>query len=139
MALTIMASAGSFAAISTLLGSPLLGAFLIMEAAGIGGATLSLVALPGLLASGIGALIFVGLDTWTGLGTFSLAIPSVPPAVHPTVATMAWAVAMGAVGAAAGLGDPLDRAVPAPVRPPDRVPSPRASACSSASPRWPTS
>ena len=37
MALTIMASAGSFAAISTLLGSPVLGAFLIMEAAGIGG------------------------------------------------------------------------------------------------------
>ena len=46
MAITVMASAGSFAAISTLLGSPLLGAFLIMEAAGIGGATLTLVALP---------------------------------------------------------------------------------------------
>ena len=68
MALTIMASAGSFAAISTLLGSPVLGAFLIMEAAGIGGMTLSLVALPGLLASGIGALVFVGLNSWTGLG-----------------------------------------------------------------------
>ena len=63
MALTVMASAGSFAAVSTLLGSPLLGAFLIMEAAGIAGATLSLVALPGLLASGIGALVFLGLDT----------------------------------------------------------------------------
>ena len=37
MALTIMASAGSFAAVSTLLGSPILGAFLIMEVAGIGG------------------------------------------------------------------------------------------------------
>ena len=70
---TVMASAGSFAAISTLLGSPVLGAFLIMEVAGIGGATLSLVALPGLLASGIGALVFVGLDSWTGLGSFSLA------------------------------------------------------------------
>ena len=68
MAVTIMASAGSFAAISTLLGSPLLGAFLIMEAAGIAGATLSLVALPGLLASGIGALVFLGLDNWTGPG-----------------------------------------------------------------------
>lgn len=102
MALTIMASAGSFAAISTLLGSPVLGAFLIMEAAGIGGAMLSLVALPGLLASGIGALVFVGLDHWTGLGSFSLALPSVPPAVEPTVATMAWALAMGAVGALVG-------------------------------------
>ncbi|MFG1818247.1 chloride channel protein [Kribbella sp. NPDC049174] len=102
MALTIMASAGSFAAISTLLGSPVLGAFLIMEAAGIGGATLSLVALPGLLASGVGALVFVGLDNWTGLGSFSLALPSVPPAVDPTVATMAWALAMGAAGALLG-------------------------------------
>ena len=83
MAVTIMASAGSFAAISTLLGSPLLGAFLIMEAAGIAGATLTLVALPGLLASGIGALVFVGLDTWTGLGTFSLALTTVPPGGRP--------------------------------------------------------
>jgi len=102
MALTIMASAGSFAAISTLFGSPILGAFLIMEAAGVGGMTLSLVALPGLLASGVGALVFVGLDSWTGLGSFSLALTSVPPAVGPTVATMAWAVAMGVVGALLG-------------------------------------
>ena len=47
----------------------MLGAFLIMEVAGIGGTTLSLVALPGLFASGLGALVFVGLDAWTGLGT----------------------------------------------------------------------
>jgi len=96
MALTIMASAGSFAAISTLLGSPVLGAFLIMEAAGIGGMTLSLVALPGLLASGIGALVFVGMNSWTGLGSFSLALTSVPPAVDPTLASMLWALPVGA-------------------------------------------
>ncbi|WP_405068979.1 chloride channel protein [Kribbella sp. NBC_01510] len=102
MALTVMAAAGSFAAISTLLGSPVLGAFLIMEAAGIGGARLSLVTLPGLLASGVGALVFVGLDNWTGLGSFSLSLTSVPPAVDPTVATMAWALAMGAAGALLG-------------------------------------
>jgi H+/Cl- antiporter ClcA len=102
MALTILASAGSFAAISTLLGSPLLGAFLIMEVAGVSGATLSLVALPGLLASGMGALVFVGLDDWTGLGTFSLALPSVPEAGSPTVATMWWALVIGVVAAALG-------------------------------------
>jgi H+/Cl- antiporter ClcA len=104
MALTIMASAGSFAAISTLLGSPLLGAFLIMEAAGIAGATLSLVALPGLLASGVGALVFIGLDSWTGLGTFSLALTTVPPEVAPTVATLLWAVPVGVAGALIGWG-----------------------------------
>lgn len=97
MAITIMASAGSFAAISTLLGSPVLAAFLIMEVAGIGGMTLSLVALPGLLASGIGALVFLGLDAWSGLGTFSLALPSVPPAVAPTLGSLGWAVVMGLV------------------------------------------
>ena len=102
MAVMIMASAGSFAAISTLLGSPILGAFLIMEVAGIGGMTLSLVALPGLLASGIGALVFVGLDKWTGLGTFSLSLTSVPPATTPTVATLAWALILGAAAALIG-------------------------------------
>ena len=102
MAATIMASAGSFAAVSTLLGSPVLGAFLIMEAAGISGMTLSLVALPGLLASGFGALVFIGLGNWTGLGTFSLALTSVPPGVPPTLATMGWAIVLGAVGALLG-------------------------------------
>ncbi len=102
VAVTMMASAGSFAAISTLLGSPLLGAFLIMEAAGIAGATLSLVALPGLLASGIGALVFLGLNAWTGLGTFSLALTTVPPGVDPTVASLVWAVPVGLIGALLG-------------------------------------
>jgi H+/Cl- antiporter ClcA len=102
MALTIMASAGSFAAISTLLGSPILGAFLIMEVAGIGGVTLSLVALPGLLASGVGALVFIGLDNWTGLGTFSLALTSVPPSVEPTTALMAWALVVGVAASLLG-------------------------------------
>ncbi|ORM30621.1 chloride channel protein [Williamsia sp. 1135] len=102
MALVIMASAGSFTAISTLFGSPILAAFLIMEAAGIGGATLSLVAVPGLLASGIGAVVFIGLDNLTGLGTFSLALTSVPTAVNPTVATLCWAVVVGAFAAALG-------------------------------------
>ena len=102
MAATVMASAGSFAAVSTLLGSPVLGAFLIMEVAGVGGATLSLVALPGLLASGIGALIFLGLDNLTGLGTFSLSLGTVPPDVAPTIGSLGWAVVMGIVGAALG-------------------------------------
>ena len=101
-ALMIMASAGSFAAISTLLGSPVLGAFLIMEIAGIGGMRLSLVMLPGLLASGIGALVFVGLGNWTGLGSFSLALTSVPPAAPPTLASLAWALVIGAAGALLG-------------------------------------
>lgn len=100
----VVASAGSFAAISTLLGSPILGAFLLMEAAGLGGPTLGLVLLPGLVASGIGSLIFVGLDSWTGLGTFSLAIPGLPPYDQPDVGQLAWAVVIGVAAAVLGTG-----------------------------------
>jgi H+/Cl- antiporter ClcA len=92
---TVMAAAGSFAAISTLLGSPITGAFLLMEASGLGGPTLELVLVPGLLAAGVGSLIFIGLDAWTGLGTFSLAIPGLPPAGSPTVGEFLWALAIG--------------------------------------------
>jgi H+/Cl- antiporter ClcA len=67
---TVVAAAGSFAALSTLLGSPLTGAFLLMEASGLGGTLLGLVLVPGLLAAGVGSLIFIGLDSLTGLGTF---------------------------------------------------------------------
>jgi H+/Cl- antiporter ClcA len=99
---TVVAAAGSFAAVSTLLGSPLLGAFLLMEASGLGGAMLELVLVPGLLASGVGALVFTGLNAWTGLGTFSLAIPHLPHAGAPTGAELLWAVAIGIMAALAG-------------------------------------
>jgi H+/Cl- antiporter ClcA len=99
---TVMAAAGSFAAISTLLGSPLVGAFLLMEASGLGGAMLELVLVPGLLAAGVGSLVFVGLDAWTGLGTFSLAIPHLPHAGTPTGAEFLWALAIGLAAAVLG-------------------------------------
>jgi len=101
---TVVAAAGSFAAISTLLGSPLLGAFLLMEASGLAGATLELVLVPGLLASGVGSLIFLGLDAWTGLGTFSLAIPDLPHVGSPTGAEFGWALAIGVLAVPLGFG-----------------------------------
>ncbi len=100
----VIASAGSFAAISTLLGSPIVGAFLLLEAAGLGGPMLGLILVPGLLAAGIGSLIFIGLDSLTGFGTFSLAIPGLPAFDHPTVAMFAWAVVIGLAAAVLGAG-----------------------------------
>ena len=94
---TVVAAAGSFAAVSTLLGSPLTGAFLLMEASGLSGSMLELVLVPGLLAAGVGTLIFIGLDALTGLGTFSLAIPHLPHVGHPTGAGFLWAVAIGLI------------------------------------------
>jgi H+/Cl- antiporter ClcA len=103
-ATAVLASAGSFAAISTLLGSPIVGAFLLMEASGLGGPMLGLVLVPGLLAAGVGSLIFVGLDAWTGLGTFSLAIPGLPHFGRPTLGEFGWALAIGLVAALVGTG-----------------------------------
>ncbi len=99
-----VAAAGSFAAISTLLGSPLTGAFLLMEASGLGGAMMQVVLIPGLLAAGVGSLVFVGLDAWTGLGTFSLAIPGLPHVGAPTFGEFGWALAIGVLAVPFGMG-----------------------------------
>ncbi|MET7650549.1 MULTISPECIES: chloride channel protein [unclassified Streptomyces] len=100
----VLGAAGSFAAISSLLGSPLLGAFLLMEASGLGGPMMALVLVPGLLAAGIGALVFVGLGSWTGLGTYSLALHDVPDATRPTAAEFGWALVIGLSAALVGVG-----------------------------------
>lgn len=100
----VIAAAGSFASVSTLLGSPLLGAFLLMEVSGLGGPVLGIVLVPGLLAAGIGSLIFIGLDSLTGLGTFSLALPGLPAFDRPTVAGFGWAVGIGVAAALAATG-----------------------------------
>jgi H+/Cl- antiporter ClcA len=102
-AIAIVAAAGSFAAIATLLGSPLLGAVFLLEAAGLGGAMQRVVLLPGLLASGVGALIFIGIDSWTGYGTFSLAIPNLPHFGRPDVAEFGWAIGIGLAAAVLGV------------------------------------
>jgi hypothetical protein len=99
----VIAAAGSFAAISTLLGSPLLGAFLLLESSGLGGPMLGVVLIPGLLAAGVGTLIFLGLDSITGAGTFSLAIPGLPPIGSPTLAEFGYALAFGLLAPLLGL------------------------------------
>jgi len=104
MAATVIAAAGSFASISTLFGSPLLAAFLLLEASGLGGPMLGVVLVPGLLAAGVGTLIFVGLDSITGLGTFSLALTNVPDFDRPTVAMFGWAIVIGLAAPLLGLG-----------------------------------
>src|SRR5215218_7716761 len=101
---TVIAAAGSFAAISSLLGSPIVGAFLLLEIAGLGGPMLGVVLVPGLLAAGVGTLIFIGLDDVTGFGTFTLAVPGLPPFGNPTVAMFGWALAFGLVAPFVGRG-----------------------------------
>src|SRR5262249_44330913 len=80
------------------------GAFLLMEASGLGGAMLGVVLVPGLLAAGIGSLIFIGLDSLTGLGTFSLAIPGLPAFGRPNVGEFGCAIVIGLAATLTGAG-----------------------------------
>lgn len=106
-AFLVIGAAGSFAAVSTLLGSPILGAFLLMEVAGLAGPMIGVVLVPGLLAAGVGSLIFLGLNALTGLGTFELAVDGIPQFTEIRVSQFFWAIAIGLL--AAGLGTAITR------------------------------
>ena len=97
----VMGAAGSFAAISTIFGNPVIGAVIIIEAAGLGGPTLPLVLLPGLVAAGIGSIVFLGLGALSGLSpaAYALAPLHLPPSPELTVVDFMLAIVL-AVGAA---------------------------------------
>jgi hypothetical protein len=83
---------GAFAAIATILGSPLIAAVFMIEAIGFGGAQLFATMLPGLLSAGIGALVFTGLGDWTGFEIQTLGLPPLPDYPRPTLADVLWAL-----------------------------------------------
>jgi H+/Cl- antiporter ClcA len=95
--LTVVAAAGSFAAMSFLFESPLIAAVIMIEAIGLGGSKLTLVLLPGLLAAGIGSLVSLGLGSWTGLSTSAYALGSVEGLAkfaRPDIADFGWSIAL---------------------------------------------
>ncbi|MFL5869314.1 MAG: chloride channel protein [Thermoleophilaceae bacterium] len=91
---TVVAAAGTFAALSMIFESPLIAAVILIEATGLGGPKLSLVLLPGLLAAGIGSLVSIGMGSWTGLSTKAYALPalSLPAFDRPDLADFAWTI-----------------------------------------------
>jgi chloride channel protein, CIC family len=101
-AVSLMAAAGSFAAVASIFGSPVIGAVLILEASGLGGATLPLVLLPGLVAAGIGSLVFIGLGSFSGFSTAAWALSPFPlPSFGgPGWGDFAWTIALSIVAAA---------------------------------------
>lgn len=101
---TLVGSSGAFAAVSFLFGSPLIAAVLLIEAAGIGGAQLALVLIPGLVAAGIGSLVQIGMGSWTGVDTSDISLDLLPmPAFdRPDLADFLWTVPL-AVAIAIGV------------------------------------
>jgi H+/Cl- antiporter ClcA len=95
---TVIAAAGSFAAISTVFGSPVIGAVILLEASGLGGPRLPVVLLPGLMAAGLGSLVFVGMGAWTGLSTSAWALSPIdlPHFPQPTAVHFLWTIGLSA-------------------------------------------
>lgn len=101
-ALTLVAAAGCFAAISFIFESPLIGAVILIEATAIGGPRMRVVLLPGLLAAGIGSLLSIGIGSFTGLSTSAYALGAIdlPAFTHPTAGQFGWTIALAIAVAA---------------------------------------
>ncbi|MFJ3930980.1 chloride channel protein [Streptomyces sp. NPDC090029] len=93
----VLGTAGSTAAISTILGGPVVAAVLMLEAAGLAAPRIVILLLPCLLASGVGALVFTGFGNWTGLSIGALSLPEVPPPASPDAGDFLWGVPLAVV------------------------------------------
>lgn len=100
---TVIAAAGTFAAVSMLFESPVIAAIILIEATALGGAKLRLILLPGLLAAGIGSLVSTGMGSFTGLSTsaYSLGALKLPSFPRPTGGNFGWTILV-AVAVAVG-------------------------------------
>ena len=100
-AVSVISASAAFAALATIFGSPVIGAVILIEAAGLGGSMLPLVLLPGLMSAGIGSVVFIGMGKWTGLSNsdYSLAPFSLPSYPSPTLADFAWTLPLSVVAA----------------------------------------
>ena len=97
--LALIAASGSFAAISFIFGSPIVGAVILIEAAGLDKRQLSTVIPVGLLAAGIGSLISLGMGSWTGLSTADYALETLklPAFPRPDVGNFGWTILLAVV------------------------------------------
>jgi H+/Cl- antiporter ClcA len=99
----LLAAAGAFSALGFLFGSPIIAAVILIEATGLGGPRLPLVLVPGLLASGIGSLTWIGLGSLTGLSTADISLSSLelPAFPQPDVTDFGWTILLAAAVAVA--------------------------------------
>ena len=95
----VLATAGSFSAVSALFGGPIVAGVMMMEGAiGLGAAVLPLL-LPGFVAAAIGYVIFVGLGSWGGLDTQAITVPGLPSYDGTHVLDLLLGIGVGIVAA----------------------------------------
>lgn len=91
----VLATAGSFSAVSALFGGPLVAGLLLLEAGLAAGAALLPALLPGLVAAAVGYVVFIGLGDWGGLGVMSMAVPQMPDYVGTRIIDLLLAIVVG--------------------------------------------
>jgi H+/Cl- antiporter ClcA len=96
---SVLATAGSFSAISALFGGPIVGGMMLVEGGLAMGTALLPVLLPGFVAAAIGYVIFVGLGTWGGLHEQGLAVSNLPTYAGTHVYDLIVAVVVGIITA----------------------------------------
>ena len=101
----LLALAGAFASLSSILGGPIVSSLLLFEMAAAGGLVaanrLGPALLPGFVAAGTGALVFTGLGSWPGVGSSELLLPGLPDYDTVRLVDIAWCIPVAAVVAAA--------------------------------------
>jgi H+/Cl- antiporter ClcA len=95
----VLATAGSFSAISAIFGGPIVGALLMVEGGLERGRALIPILVPGFVASAIGYVIFIGVRDWPGLAAPGLAVPSLPPYEGTSLGDLLTALGVGVVTA----------------------------------------
>jgi chloride channel protein, CIC family len=97
----VLATAGSFSAVSALFGGPLVAGLLLLEAGLAAGTALTPALIPGLVAAAIGYVLFVGIGTWGGIHETKLAVPDLPVYQGTHIRDLLLAIVVGIVTAAA--------------------------------------
>ncbi len=95
----MVATAGSFAAISALFGGPVVAGVMMVEAAvGLGAMAIPAL-LPGFVAAAVGYVLFIGLDSWGGLATQAIVVPDLPVYGTTRIIDLVVAIVVGFVAA----------------------------------------
>ena len=91
----VLYASGAAAAVSALFGNPVVASVLFLEMGGRARRQGMLVVLPCLISSGVGALVFTGLGSWSGLGIGSLAVPNLS-STGLTFSEVVWTIPIAA-------------------------------------------
>jgi H+/Cl- antiporter ClcA len=101
----LLVLSGAFAAIAALFGGPIVASLMLFELSAKSGAVparaIGSALLPGFVAAGTGALIFTGVNDWSGLHQQNLALPDIAAYDSVRIADLGWSIVVAVAVAVA--------------------------------------